>query len=691
MATIWKRIPDYVNLNNIEVSNFGDLRCSSTKYQIQQHKLTKHTTRGYYAGITVDRFKHYIHRLVYAAFHPEIDVRKGRVLYRKAIAQPDGTLRCHLEDLMFMPLSPNGEHVAENPMETVENHPIYGEVVFGKWIQARVPNGNTTRPLATYEGMFTNDAEFPFVLRSKRGDTWRLVRFSPSSTCFQLSVRNETKVHCNLTHMMLATAFPNAPPNETVDHRNNNHLDNSLFNLEWMTRSANSSKAHEAVTNVRNGHIIDVISNTGDTLMSFPSICAAARFVVDNIRNRQGLELTIDTVDSKIRMVVNGSRKTAYGYRWKISEDANAIRDEEWRDLRVKELDDGNAVIMTVSNKGRFKNRFGTVSRGTKLRDSNYHCFRSTYIDEEGVRKCVRLYAHVAVYLAFNGTIGANQVVRHGNDAPKLADGSYRNWAEDLTIGSRTDNVNDHNDALRMPMDVDGEDVISSILEESTCAPLQFSRRDYNVQASDVPIPELYAMARIKSGIVAIYDDKHAEIMGNLTWTPGDSMSVTKELRSKFPILENYKSTKITPSAFVYHVLEGNHFEEGKCVKPIDLRNEDMRMRNLTYVEGGCKDIQKPKVQRLPKEFADEMEIEYLPKYVSIVQDKRSNKWMFNVSLKGTKANCKRAAKKSCYREHLVPFLKKWYEEQQRDFEEEHRQYVGLLDEFYRGCESVGV
>ena len=49
-------------------------------------------------------------------------------------------------------------------------------------------------------------------------------------------------INISNTHLMLASAFPNQEPDETVDHINDDSDDNRLINLQWMSRSENSRK-----------------------------------------------------------------------------------------------------------------------------------------------------------------------------------------------------------------------------------------------------------------------------------------------------------------------------------------------------------------------------------------------------------------------------------------------------------------
>jgi len=88
-----------------------------------------------------------------------------------------------------------------------------------------------------------------------------------------------------------------------------------------------------------------------------------------------------------------------------------------------------------VSNKGRIKKTHSIVI-GSRLRGKKY---RFTTIGTAlGVYK--KYYIHQLVCITFVGQIGEDQIVLHDDSVPLNSDGTYRNWACDLRLGSRKDN-----------------------------------------------------------------------------------------------------------------------------------------------------------------------------------------------------------------------------------------------------------
>ena len=51
------------------------------------------------------------------------------------------------------------------------------------------------------------------------------------------------------THLALPSAFPNTSPLETIYHIDDNHTNNHICNLRWLSRSENSRKGQKKSVN----------------------------------------------------------------------------------------------------------------------------------------------------------------------------------------------------------------------------------------------------------------------------------------------------------------------------------------------------------------------------------------------------------------------------------------------------------
>ena len=102
-------------------------------------------------------------------------------------------------------------------------------------------------------------------------------------------------------HRLAAEAFlPNPQNLETVNHKDENKLNNDVSNLEWMNRTDNVAYSQPQWAR-RPTQQFD--KSTGKLLATFPSIQEAER--------QTGIS------DSRICECCKGKRKSAGGYVWK--------------------------------------------------------------------------------------------------------------------------------------------------------------------------------------------------------------------------------------------------------------------------------------------------------------------------------------------------------------------------------------
>jgi hypothetical protein len=108
------------------------------------------------------------------------------------------------------------------------------------------------------------------------------------------------------------------------------------------------------------------------------------------------------------------------------------LEGEEWKKLPIN---DYTREHYEVSNMGRVKKSHSIVV-GSRLRGKKYR-FTTVAL---GLGEYKKYYIHQLVCITFIGPIGMDQIVLHDDSIPVNSDGTYRNWASDLRLGSKKDN-----------------------------------------------------------------------------------------------------------------------------------------------------------------------------------------------------------------------------------------------------------
>lgn len=119
---------------------------------------------------------------------------------------------------------------------------------------------------------------------------------------FTRTMKNKTKNYS--IHRLLALVFiPNPNNYPVVNHKNENKLDNSLDNLEWVTQQQNLQKCSKTISHARRVVQLsgDEVINTYDSVTKAGDAIGLSRFAI----NKACL----------------GVNKTAGGYTWKYEDD----------------------------------------------------------------------------------------------------------------------------------------------------------------------------------------------------------------------------------------------------------------------------------------------------------------------------------------------------------------------------------
>ena len=134
------------------------------------------------------------------------------------------------------------------------------------------------KPIKGYEGIYEACSEWK--RRKLKLQTQKRQRGGKRDKKVKLWKDGEMKTH--LVSRLVATAFiPNPENKEEVNHKNGNPLDNSVENLEWVTRSENVRHAFKNGL-LQTSKKVTLISKVDGSKVSFYSLRAASEFLGKN-------------------------------------------------------------------------------------------------------------------------------------------------------------------------------------------------------------------------------------------------------------------------------------------------------------------------------------------------------------------------------------------------------------------------
>ena len=227
-------------------------------------------------------------------------------------------------------------------------------------------------------------------------------------------------------HLTLQTFFPHIPQNgRIVDHIDENHTNNYINNLQWLTRSQNSRKSNQLRprnSGAARSKPVEQWSKDGVVrIREFKSTAEAGR------------ETKI--AHGNISVCARGIKPSAGGYVWKFKEleSQQDLPNEKWEtNDRLKEL------LMChktrISNLGRILTAKGIKTKGNKISGTSGHRMYRGYL------------VHQLVWVVWgdNRTVpkhGDELVICHDDRIPKDEDGCVLNAIDHLTLATQSENV----------------------------------------------------------------------------------------------------------------------------------------------------------------------------------------------------------------------------------------------------------
>ena len=388
---IWKEIPQEVTngISGYEASNKCRIRKDDNI--IQPSKSSIGPKGGYYKSTNISGKTVYFHRMMFFAFNPNLVNTGGRIIL-KDITNPkineDGMFDLSINDVLFQPfkvqINVHNEILPDGEYE----HPVYGKYNVNGWFPVQCYVKNDLIKFDMYELQLTTNTELSCKIKSKYNNI--ILKFSYNADNMITLSKEKKQYKLMLTHIILSTVFPNIHRNETVDHIDHDHKNNSLNNLEWISQEENSkrnTKNQFGLHKDRNGRKITLKKE--DFSKEFTSFGSAARYILEQKLS----EGRSKTIESKLRNCIDKQNLTAYGFTI-ITTNNISIEDEIWKTI----------YDIEVSNKGRIRNRTGIIT-GTVIRGKKY---KTVVITKDNSKK--RYYIHHLVWIAFNGNIHKEKI-----------------------------------------------------------------------------------------------------------------------------------------------------------------------------------------------------------------------------------------------------------------------------------------
>ena len=393
---------------------------------------------GYYKIFAYKHKKYYIHKLVFYA-HSDLTIeqlKNGRVIFKNFnpdMIDENQIYKCRFEDLLFEPFKIIKEEPTGEPIEAI--HPVYGKFKYNEWygcycselkfIDYQIMPINNNTQSCIIKNIKTNK-----ILCIKSNDN-----FDPSINI----IHNKKSYGLLLSHLLLNSVFLDTKINETVDHIDDNPLNNNIINLQWLSLKENSKKGQIKSNNIVNSKktedIFEVFNLKDESIGKFKMKKDLVEFIINKMNIKSGNS----TVQGKIDRALN-TNGFAYSHKYKhiniheTEENINITNNEEWKELNINEY----TKKYSVSTKGQIKlNNIILIPykiRGRKYMQLNINI---------GENKHQKYYVHQLVWIAHKGSIPDDKIILH-NDEVELVNKYYRNWLCDLRLDNHSTNNKDY-------------------------------------------------------------------------------------------------------------------------------------------------------------------------------------------------------------------------------------------------------
>jgi hypothetical protein len=415
-------------------SQSKDNKESFTNLRLINGSKSNKGANGYYRTFGYKNKNYYVHKLVFYA-HSDLTIeqlKNGRVIFKnfnQDMIDEQNIYKCRFDDLLFEPFKIIKQESTEEPIEG--EHPVYGKFKYNEWYGCYC----SKLKFIDYQIMPINNNTESCIIKNIKTNKILCTKshnnYDPSVNI----VHNKKSYGLLLSHLLLNSVFPDSEVNETVDHINDDPLNNNIINLQWMSLKENSKKGQEKSTKIINSKktedLFEVFNLKDESVGKFKMKKELIEFMINKMNIKSG----INTVQGKIDRALNTdgfaySHKYKYITKHEIEENINITNDEEWKELNINEY----TKKYSVSTKGQIKLN-NVILIPYKVRNSKYSQININY----GVNKHKKYYMHQLVWIAHKGPIPEDMIILH-DDKVELVDKYHRNWLCDLSIGNHSTN-----------------------------------------------------------------------------------------------------------------------------------------------------------------------------------------------------------------------------------------------------------
>ena len=177
--------------------------------------------------------------------------------------------------------------------------------------------------------------------------------FTNEAGYLRISISNDTfkRKKFYIQRLVSNEFLPNPENKQTVNHINNNRMDNRLCNLEWATMYEQNNHKYKTNNTFEKRRDIKAIwrldLNTLEKLEKYNSTTEAVKWIKQNNLTDSINELNLR---QNLINVSNGKNNSAYGYKWLYEDfETNSFEDEIWKEIGINNY--------FVSNYGRIKKK----------------------------------------------------------------------------------------------------------------------------------------------------------------------------------------------------------------------------------------------------------------------------------------------------------------------------------------------
>ena len=187
--------------------------------------------------------------------------------------------------------------------------------------------------------------------------------FTNEAGYLRISLYNDTvkRKKFYIQRLVAQEFLENIENKPTVNHINNNPLDNRCCNLEWSTMKEQNihkyktNNKFEKRSNIKSIWRLNPI--TLEKIEKYESTTQAVKWIKENNLTKTNNELNLS---QKLTNVSKGKNKTAYGFKWEYEyiNNQNTIDNEIWKEIPFVIVEASNYFI---SDYGRIKNNRGEI------------------------------------------------------------------------------------------------------------------------------------------------------------------------------------------------------------------------------------------------------------------------------------------------------------------------------------------